>query len=102
MRANPVAAGRPGLQTLRALSDCPIPDEAGQLKQLLDKLLALELDDIDEPLKIVGEGIASVIMADMYCLKHKTRRPAVRFEDDEDLQKHHEDVQDLQKRLGEL
>lgn len=101
-RANPLPFGRPGLQTLRALSDCPIPDEAGQIKKLLDKLLALELVDIEEPLKIVGEGIASVIMADTYCLKHKTQRAVVRFEEDEELQKYHKDLQDLQKRLGEL
>lgn len=101
-KANPVPAGRAGLQTLRALSECPIPQEAGQIKKLLDKLLTLQIDDVDAPLKVVGEGIASVIMADVYCAKYKTSRPAVRFEDDEELHKIHTDFHDLQARLNEL
>lgn len=101
-KQNPVPSGRPGLQILRALSDCPIPEEAGQIKKLLDKLLTMELSDVDEPLKIVGEGIAAVVMADTYCYKHKTKRPAVRFADDEDLQQLHKDTQDLEKRQAEL
>jgi len=100
--ANPLPSGRPGLQALRALSDCPIPNEAGQIKKLLDKLLTLQLDDIEEPLEIVGNGIAAVIMADAYCSQRKTSRPAVRFEDDEELSKLNTDVVDLQVRQNEL
>jgi hypothetical protein len=50
----------------------------------------------------VGEGIAAVIMADVYCAKHKTSRPAVRFEDDDELSQINTDLHDLQKRQGEL
>lgn len=102
LKANPMPGGRPGLKTLRALSECPIPDEASAIQKLLDKILDLELEDMEEPLQIVGEGIAAVIMADTYCQKYKTQRPTVRFNDDEELQKHHSEVHELTAQVREL
>lgn len=101
-KANPLPPGRGALQTLRALSECPITSEAGQLKGLLDKMLDLQLQDIEEPMKTVGEGIASVIMADTYCAKQRTKRPVVRFEDDELLSKTHSELKEQADRQLKL
>jgi len=101
-QANPLPSGRDGLKSLRALAECPIPDEAANVKNLLDKMLKLELDNVDEQMQIVGEGIASVIMADTYCAKYKTKRPVVRFEDDEEIQEHHKNFHELGEKLQAL
>jgi hypothetical protein len=93
---------------MRALSDCPIPGEAQQLQGLLNKILELRLTDIDGAMQTAGNGIAAVIMADTYCAKHVTRRPVVRFKDDEELTAIHEEygqevekLSNLQKELAE-
>jgi len=102
---NPLPPGIEGIRILRYLTDCAIPEETEQIKKLLEKYSVasnITLEECEKIAPVLGTGLASTILADKYCAHYKTTRPAVRFQDDEELKETNEQIQQLKNRLDQL
>lgn len=101
-KINPLPAGPKGLQGLRSLKNCVIPEEAKHLNQLLEKALTSQAANFEEVADNLGKGLTAVMLADYHCKQHKTQRPVVRLNDDDELRELNAKIKEQGKRFGEL
>jgi len=101
---NPLPMGTESLKQLRARSECPIPGESNTFHDLTRKLTVM--DDNEDLLDHLGQGLAAILGADSYCKKHHTERTVVIFDDDEVLKNLHKEAMEkkaeFEKRKQEL
>jgi len=102
LQQNPLPEGPEGMQILRSLSDCPIPAEAQKLQAQMKVLISSESTDDELIERTLMKGLVTSLRADRYCQKQLRTRTVCIFDQDEKLQKLHEDVNRETELLEEL
>jgi len=101
-RMNPLPEGKNGMSVLRGLSECPVPGEAETIKKLMEKMMAVNIVDVDATAETLGKGLAAIVMADAFCQQHSRKRVAACFKDNEELYKLHEECHSLHSKMLRL
>lgn len=99
---NPLPEGDAGLQILRNLSDCPIPEESAKLQDLMKKITVSDAIDSDVAEETLVKGLVVAIRANKHCSKQLRKRTVCIFDQDDKLQELHQTIQDETELLDDL
>jgi hypothetical protein len=98
---NPLPAGEEGLKILRALSECPIPEESKKLNELLQLCIKAETDS-DTIEQTLTKGLVVALRANKYCKNQTKTRTVCIFDEDEKLKELHTTLHATEKKLETL
>lgn len=100
---NPLPPGQSALRTMKAFAQCPIMEDSDILNKMIEQLLDLEdVEGFTGLTEEAGQAIAIILRSDRTCNRHLSTRVAVKFEDNEELNKTHEDLLAAQKNVERL
>ena len=100
---NPLPPGQSALKIMKGFAQCPMMEDSDIIQKLLDRVLSLEEGaEFTELTDLAGSAIATLLRSELACNKQIKRRVAVRFADDPDLNKTHEDLLEAQAKVEKL
>lgn len=106
LQANPIPDGPEGLKIVRNFASCAIAEEAPKLHKLLNAMAGVigdpETSDGQTIDAIISKGLTAAVRANNYCAQNKQARTVVNFQDDEELNNIHTEIQKEQETMDRL
>ncbi len=94
---NPLPEGPGGINTLREMGECDIPEESKKLNTQLAALIKIE-GDHEEAERAMGKGLFAGLRMNVHCNKNLRVRVAVRFDSDEKLAQISKDLKEAETK----
>lgn len=103
-RFNPLPPGPQGNKILRGLVGCELADDAKRLEELMTKVMEMPPTEEgeDDLIEALALAIARSFRAEKTCIQHLSTRTAAIFEEDEDLNKTHHKLHEVQKEIDSI
>ena len=98
---NPIPPGDEGVATLRAMSECPIPEESKRMNDLLQQLVK-DPSSNEHIEQLLANGMAAALRANTYCRNNMQSRVVVKFDADPELDKMHKKFLEMEREVMEL
>lgn len=98
---NPIPPGDEGVATLRAMSECPIPEESKRMNDLLQQLVQDPRSN-EQVEQLLANGMAAALRANTYCRNNLKSRTVVVFSADPELDKLHKKFLEMEREVMEL
>jgi len=97
---NPLQENAQGMQVLRKLTNCKLPEHAARLHGLVQKISMMP-DASDDLVNAAGQAIALTLRGDQFCTKQLQKRTIVKYADDPELDTLNKEIKDLEHEVEE-
>lgn len=95
---NPLQENAQGMQVLRKLTNCKLPEHAAKLHGLVQKISTMP-DASDDLVNAAGRAIALTLRGDQFCTKQLQKRTIVKYADDPELDGLNKEIKELEHEV---